>query len=272
MTQEALKLALEALEVATTPLAKDRQEVIRAITVIKEALAQEKALQALHNENERLGLYKDAYAQPEEEKLHPVHIGVDVTREGTAVTAFYRKPDAVMEMFYSQFHPMAQQEQEPVAWRTFDGEGGYDYHSYEDNESFADDWNKRNPNHKGWVDKLYTRSQPKQELTNIERHEANVQKFLGASQQPEQEPVAYLCKPDKNGLFDRPTPDKACNDCFPVFRALPQRTWVGLTDEEIEYVWRKVETSDFHDCVLLFAKELEAKLKQKNGYAYKENT
>ena len=157
------------------------------------------------------------------------------------------------------------QTQEPVAWRTFDGEGGYDYYSYEDNESYADDWNKRNPNHKGWVDKLYTRSQPKQELTNIERHEANVQKFLGASQQPEQEPVAYLCKPDKNGLFDRPTPDKACNDCFPVFRALPQRTWVGLTDEEIEYVWRKVETSDFHDCVLLFAKELEAKLKEKNS-------
>jgi pyruvate/2-oxoglutarate dehydrogenase complex dihydrolipoamide dehydrogenase (E3) component len=28
-------------------------------------LAQEKALQALHSENERLGLYKDAYAQPE---------------------------------------------------------------------------------------------------------------------------------------------------------------------------------------------------------------
>ena len=40
MTQEALKLALDALEVATTPLAKDRQEVLRAITAIKEALAQ----------------------------------------------------------------------------------------------------------------------------------------------------------------------------------------------------------------------------------------
>ena len=36
---EALKLALEALEVATTPLAKDRQEVLRAITAIREALA-----------------------------------------------------------------------------------------------------------------------------------------------------------------------------------------------------------------------------------------
>jgi hypothetical protein len=40
MTKEAMKLALEALEVATTPLAKDRQEVLRAITAIKEALAQ----------------------------------------------------------------------------------------------------------------------------------------------------------------------------------------------------------------------------------------
>ena len=100
-----------------------------------------------------------------------------------------------------------QTEQEPVAWRTFDGEGGYDYRSYEDNESYADDWNKRNPNHSGWVDKLYTHSQ---------RTKAT------------------------------------------------QRTFVGLTDEEIEYVWRRVETSDFHDCVILFAKELEAKLKEKN--------
>ena len=37
---EALKLALKAFEVATTPLARDRQEVLRAITAIKEALAQ----------------------------------------------------------------------------------------------------------------------------------------------------------------------------------------------------------------------------------------
>jgi len=97
---------------------------------------------------------------------------------------------------------LAQPAQEPVAWRTFDGEGGYDYCCYEDNESYADDWSKRNPNHKGWVDKLYTHP--------------------------------------------------------------PQRTWVGLTDEKIEHVWRKVEASDFHDCVLPFAKELEAELKKEN--------
>jgi hypothetical protein len=38
--RQALELALEALQVATTPLAKDRQEVLRAIAAIKEALAQ----------------------------------------------------------------------------------------------------------------------------------------------------------------------------------------------------------------------------------------
>ena len=51
---------------------------------------------------------------------------------------------------------LAQPTQEPVAWRTFDGEGGYDYRSYEDNENYADNWDKRNPKHKGWVDPLYT--------------------------------------------------------------------------------------------------------------------
>ena len=50
----------------------------------------------------------------------------------------------------------AEPEQEPVAWRTFDGEGGYDYRTYDDNENYRDEWDKRNPNHKGWVEPLYT--------------------------------------------------------------------------------------------------------------------
>jgi hypothetical protein len=45
---------------------------------------------------------------------------------------------------------------EPVAWRTFDGEGGYDYRTYDDNENYRNEWDKRNPNHKGWVEPLYT--------------------------------------------------------------------------------------------------------------------
>jgi hypothetical protein len=70
MTQEALKLALDALENHTA--IKHPQQIHyrdKAITAIKEALAKEKTLQALHSENERLGLYKDAYAQPEQEPV-----------------------------------------------------------------------------------------------------------------------------------------------------------------------------------------------------------
>lgn len=47
------------------------------------------------------------------------------------------------------------EKQEPAAWRTFDGEGGYDYRSYEDNENYKLGWDARNPNHIGWVEPLY---------------------------------------------------------------------------------------------------------------------
>ena len=65
---EALKLALEALEADPLEMVADANGHMvflkdKAITAIKEALAKEKALQALHDENERLGLYKDAYAK-----------------------------------------------------------------------------------------------------------------------------------------------------------------------------------------------------------------
>jgi len=44
----------------------------------------------------------------------------------------------------------------------------------------------------------------------------------------------------------------------------PQRTWVGLTDDETEEIWQGVQASDFHDCVQPFARAIEAKLKEKN--------
>lgn len=62
---------------------------------------------------------------------------------------------------------------QPVAWRTFDGEGGYDYRSYEMNETYDKEWSERNPNHKGWVEPLYT-APPRQwvGLTDEEIHQA----------------------------------------------------------------------------------------------------
>jgi len=40
------------------------EELTKIITAVEKVLAQETALQVLHSENERLGLYKDAYAEP----------------------------------------------------------------------------------------------------------------------------------------------------------------------------------------------------------------
>ena len=74
MTQEALKLALDWAEAhGEIVFAGGGMSAVNKmnswVAAIKEALAQEKALQALHSENERLGLYKDAYAQPEQEPV-----------------------------------------------------------------------------------------------------------------------------------------------------------------------------------------------------------
>jgi hypothetical protein len=82
--RKAMKLALDALELVNIEFVcngahhakKDRHGLDedcpvtmryrKAITALKERLA----LQALHDENERLGLYKEAYAQPEPDELN----------------------------------------------------------------------------------------------------------------------------------------------------------------------------------------------------------
>jgi len=84
------------------------------------------------------------------------------------------------------------------------------------------------------------------------------------TERTEQEPVAYLCEPDENGLYGLPLTEKTCTKCFPVYRH-PQRTWVGLTDEERNSLWREVVGwgDPSHDDEDLM-KAIEAKLKEKN--------
>jgi hypothetical protein len=48
----------------------------------------------------------------------------------------------------------------------------------------------------------------------------------------------------------------------------PQRTWVGLTDEEIKPCWYEACQTDLEltsQLVVYFAKAIEAKLKERNG-------
>ncbi len=52
-----------------------------------------------------------------------------------------------------------------AAWRTFDGEGSYDYRDFEGNENYAAEFERRNPRHKGWVDLLYSKQFAGQEQT-----------------------------------------------------------------------------------------------------------
>jgi hypothetical protein len=51
---------------------------------------------------------------------------------------------------------------EPVAWSTFDGEGGYDYRSYIDNEDYRDKYRKLNSSstYFNWVEPLYKARKP----------------------------------------------------------------------------------------------------------------
>ena len=82
--------------------------------------------------------------------------------------------------------------------------------------------------------------------------------------QPEQEPVAWQFM--KGSSFRKRRPDDfddLAYDGFPYWKPLyttpPQRTWVGLTDEEKREIrYSHMTSAEFIECI-------EAKLKQKNG-------
>ena len=110
---EALKRALEALEADELDMVDDgsgnmvfRKE--QAITAIKEHL-EEKALQALNDENERLGLYKDAYLD-----------------------------DAELEKIMLEVWQPVPPEQEPMAWIST-GPASM-IHWTSDKPAYGDDW------------------------------------------------------------------------------------------------------------------------------------
>ena len=55
-----------------------------------------------------------------------------------------------------------------------------------------------------------------------------------------------------------------------IKKALAQRTWVGLTEEEVKHEWEVWRANIPRYAG--FAKGIEAKFKQKNGYAEEKNT
>ena len=79
-----------------------------------------------------------------------------------------------------------------------------------------------------------------------------------ALSQPEQEPVAWMGAHDHTDLYYRKPPQV---DVVPLYTTPPQRTWVGLTQQDIDIAFDDTqEGGGFDD----FARAIEAKLKEKN--------
>jgi hypothetical protein len=78
-----------------------------------------------------------------------------------------------------------------------------------------------------------------------------------ASKLPEQEPVAWAKFSAKGNIIDLLNePD---NDYTPLYTTPPQRTWVGLTEDEADKIYKDGNT--FGEMMRM----VEAKLKEKNS-------
>ena len=80
--------------------------------------------------------------------------------------------------------------------------------------------------------------------------------------QPEQEPKSWAKFSAKGNIIDLLNePD---DDYTPLYTTPPQRTWVGLTDEEIKRIGKLDLDSNYFGLWYDFAKAIEDKLKEKN--------
>jgi hypothetical protein len=122
--------------------------------------------------------------------------------------------------------------QEPVAWRTFDGEGGYEYRAYEMNENYAEVWSQRNPNHRGWVEPLYT-TPPAAQPDIVKRAE---EAFEAAAQRQ----WVGLTEDEVSQIIDEQIGFNSCwgpeGDFAKAIetKLKEKNTWVGLTRWEID--------------------------------------
>jgi hypothetical protein len=82
---------------------------------------------------------------------------------------------------------------------------------------------------------------------------------------PVQEPVAWINAEKRTFEWNGPvlwsTPTVAVLDKIPLYTTPPQRTWVGLTDEEI---MEALGLDGYDSMAIENARAIEAKLKEKN--------
>jgi hypothetical protein len=89
----------------------------------------------------------------------------------------------------------------------------------------------------------------------------NLQRLQRLLEQPEQEPVAWMCSDENlaNKGYSRFSKDKYGAWNIPVFTHPPRREWRGLTEEEIVAIFLLAPTQP------AFARAIEAALKERNA-------
>ncbi len=99
-----------------------------------------------------------------------------------------------------------------------------------------------------------------------DQHKEAITAIKEALAQPEQEPVAYLTRRKIGGtegllradLVDKSAKNQETHDFIPLYTAPPQRTWQGLTDEDISEIVRGTHNTGS------FVRAIESKLKERN--------
>ena len=125
---------------------------------------------------------------------------------------------------------LAQPAPEPVAWRIFDGEDGYVFMSYEDNENYAVEWAQRNPRRAGWVEPIYT-APPQRPEPDTDCHEQGICQRSGYSfgAAPARCPNCSSLEAQNSELD----------------RKLAEMERKPLTEEEIEQIADRIPVDDF---------------------------
>lgn len=90
--------------------------------------------------------------------------------------------------------------------------------------------------------------------------EATLQEISDIGQ--EIEPVAYLMDGELFTAAEYQAIAEQGDGAQPLYTAPPKRKWVGLTDEEIDYIWG-ISPADYED-KFAFPRAIEAKLKENN--------
>ena len=253
MSIEAMKLALDALEKSLpfaeirdfsdwgTKKAEANESQTEAITALRQAIEQqeqdwsieEAALASLREHMREIKQLRAALEQaghiPDATKMMQEP---DVYGDGNVYRGQRSKDSTTKTLHYTA---------QPVAWRTFDGEGNYEFRDYEMNENYKDEWDKRNPKHQGWVEPLYTEP-PKRE-------------WVGLGHSLCATPVSIQSRVTYEGevlSFHKMTLEE--------LELQKKRPWVGLTDEEIDLAIKDCKTTNTYK----YFRAIEAKLKEKN--------